>query len=346
MDIPSRVRAASGVTINDVANETKVSIRTVSRVINDSPRVNRETRERIEAAIERLGFKPSPRARGLATGRSYLIGLIHNDRNALVLDAVQRGVVAEASKRGFELVVHPTPTGDTGSVEDVLDFMRRSQVDGIIVLSPVSGVAGLARALGDAGMLAVALSSVPIEGFASIIVSREREAAADVADYLVRLGHVRIGAINGPPGVYSASERREGFRDALSRAGVGLAAEATGDYSFASGYAAAEALLAREPRPTAIFAANDIMAAAVLKAAVARGISVPGELSVIGFDGSIIAEMLTPALTTVRRPLRELAQAATRRLLDLIDRVGAASDLDVELSLIEGGSSGPAPVES
>src|SRR5690242_6022464 len=105
----TRNRTGAEVTINDVASAAGVSIRTVSRVINNSPKVNPETRERIAQTITQLGFKPSARARGLSTGRSYLIGIVHNERNALVLDAVQRGAVAEASQRGYELVVHPAP---------------------------------------------------------------------------------------------------------------------------------------------------------------------------------------------------------------------------------------------
>lgn len=339
MEIMPRSRAGAEVTINDVASAAGVSIRTVSRVINDSPKVNRETRERIEAAIAELGFKPSARARGLATGRSYLIGVVHNDRNALVLDAVQRGIVAEASARGYELIVHPAPAGEAGSVEDVLDFVRRSRVDGVVVLSPVSDVVGMGAALRDAGVPAVATSSVPIEGFLAVLVSDEREAAADVARHLVALGHRRIALINGPSGVHSASERRAGFVGVLAGHPAALVGEVEGDYGFDAGYAAAERLLALDPRPTAIFAANDIMAAAVLKAAVARGIAVPADLSVVGFDGSLIATMLTPALTTVERPLGEMAQKVTRRLLDLIEGSGPETGLDVALRITEGGSS-------
>jgi Transcriptional regulators len=344
MGYPTRRRNGAETTIHDVASEAKVSIRTVSRVINSSPKVNQETRERIEAVIARLGFKPSPRARGLATGRSYLIGVVHNDRNALVLDAVQRGVVAEATQRGYELVVHPTPIGGDGSVDDVLDFARRSRVDGLVVLSPVSGVPGIANALLSAKIPAVATSSVPIEGFAAILVSDERTAAAGVARYLSGLGHRHIALINGPSGVSSAFERRAGFLAALAENGLTLAAEMEGDYGFDTGFVAAERLLALDPRPTAIFAANDIMAAAALKAAVARGIHVPSMLSVVGFDGSLIAKMLTPALTTVHRPLGEMARITTRRLLDIIDGQDGPAQLKAELSFVEGGSTAPPPL--
>lgn len=338
-----RGRAGAEATITDVASAAGVSIRTVSRVINRSPKVNRETRERIEAAIANLGFRPSARARGLATGHSYLIGVVHNDRNALVLDAVQRGIVAEASRRGYELVVHPAPAGEAGSVEDVLAFVQRSRVDGVLVLSPVSAIPGMGVALGEVGVPAVAISSVTIDGFAATMLSDEREAAAQVARYLMRLGHRSIAMINGPAGVSSASERRAGFIAALSDRGLAPVGEDEGDYGFETGYAAAERLLALHPCATAIFAANDIMAAAVLKAAVVCGIAVPDQLSVVGFDGSLIARMLTPALTTVHRPLGEMAQQTTRRLLDLIEGGSDRSDLTATLTIVEGGSAGPPP---
>lgn len=311
-------------------------------MLNRSPLVNHETRTRIEQAIHSLDFAPSAQARGLATGRSFLIGLIHNDRNALVLDAVQRGIVSEATARRCELVVHPTPTG-ADAIGDVIDFARRSKVDGMVVMPPVSGIDGIAEALAAAAVPAVALSAVPIEGFAALMISNERRAAADVARHLIDLGHRCMAMINGPTGVVSASERRTGFGDALRQAGLSLAGEAEGDYDFASGLIAAERLLDLTPRPTAIFAANDIMAAALLKVAAVRGIAVPKHLSVVGFDGSMLASMLSPALTTVRRPLLEMARMATERLLDLVegDRSSASENMIVELQLEIGESCAP-----
>jgi len=331
-------RFAAGSTIRDVAAHAGVSIRTVSRVLNRSTKVNGETRERIEAAIASLGFHPSARARGLATGRSYLIGLVHNDRNALVLDTLQRGIVAEAAARGYEMVVHPAPADPCAVAADVIGFARRSRVDGLVVMAPVCGIADVAPALAAAGVHAVALSAVPIEGFPAVLVSDERAAAAEVARYLVALGHRRIALINGPAGMSSAAERRAGFLSALADAGVEPPREATGDYAFDGGFTAAEALLDGPGRPTAIFAANDVMAAGVLKAAAARGIAVPVNLSVVGFDGSILARMLTPALTTVHRPLTDMAASATRRLIDIVEGVESAAPLSTTLTLVEGGS--------
>ncbi len=328
-------------TIADVAARAGVSIRTVSRVLNRSPLVNAATREQVEAVVAALQFRPSARARGLATGRSFLLGLVHDDRNALVLDPLQRGIVGAAAARGYELVVHPVALREGDPVANVLDFAGRSRVDGVVVVPPVSGIAGVAEALAGAAVPAVALSSVPLAGYGAVLVSDERGAARAVADHLVALGHHRIALLSGPKDAPSAQERRAGFLAGLAAHGVPLMQEAEGDYGFDSGVAAAVRLLACEPRPTAIFAANDVMAAAVLKVAAGAGLDVPGDLSVVGFDGSVLATMLTPALTTVHRPIAAMAGAVTTRLIDGIEGVGDPAPLSATLSLAIGGSCGP-----
>ena len=328
-------------TIADVAARAGVSIRTVSRVLNRSPLVNTATREQVEAVVAALQFRPSARARGLATGRSFLLGLVHNDRNALVLDPLQRGIVGAAAERGYELVVHPVAPGDGDPVADVLDFAGRSRVDGVVVVPPVSGVAGVAEALGGMGVPAVALSSVPLAGYGAVLVSDERGAARMVADRLVALGHRRVALLSGPASAHSACERRAGFVAGLADHGLTLTQEAEGDYGFDSGVTAATRLLQAPSRPTAIFAGNDVMAAAVLKVAASLSLNVPGDLSVVGFDGSILARMLTPALTTVHRPIAGMAAAITTRLIDRIEGVADDAPLTATLSLSVGGSCGP-----
>lgn len=341
---PSRVQGGEP-TIADVAGVAGTSIRTVSRVLNGSPKVSAETRARVDAAIGALDFRRSPRARALALGRSLLIGMVHNDRNALVLDAVQRGIAAEAAADGFELVAHNIAAGQAGAAEDVVRFVRRSRVDGLVVLPPVSGLADLPGKLAAEGIAAVALSACAIAGFAGLVVSDERGAAAAIARHFLALGHRRIAMVNGPLDALSARERREGFLGALAGAGVALLQEAPGDYGFQSGLDAAQRLLSGEGRPTAVFAANDIMAAAVLKVAAARGISVPGRLSVAGFDGTILAEMLSPALTTIARPFADMAGRATRLLLNELAGLPRAAPERLELVLRPAESTGPAPAD-
>ncbi|HTG37800.1 LacI family DNA-binding transcriptional regulator [Sphingomonas sp.] len=328
-------------TIHDVAARAGVSIRTVSRVLNRSPKVNATTRNTVERVIDTLGFVPSLRARALATGRSFLIGLVHDDPNALVLDAVQRGIVAACVARGYEMVVHPAHGTGAPVIEDVTAFARRSRVDGIILLPPVCETPGLAAAL---TMPSIAFAAARIPGYPAMLVSNERESAADMARHLLSLGHRRIAMITGPAGMLSAEERRAGFAGALAQAGAPFdpAMVAGGDYGFASGVAAAERLLAGQPRPTAIFASNDVMAAGVLKVAARMGLSVPGALSVAGFDGSALATMLTPALTTVARPLADMAERAAHQLIDRLESRAEASDVTATLALSIGESTGPA----
>lgn len=331
---------SSPATIDDVARAAGVSIRTVSRVINQSPLVGAATRERIEAAIEQLGFHPSARARGLATGRSYLIGMVHNDRNALVLDSLQRGVAAASTARGYEMIVHFLSSGTQDQmVTGILDFVARARVDGLVLPAPVSGLSGLPDALNEAEVPAFALSAVAIDGFGGVIISDERGAAGEIARHLLSLGHRRIALVGGPS-TYSASERRAGFIAALGDAGVDLSHEAAGDYGFASGVEAGTRLLAADPPPTAIFAANDVMAAGVLKAAAACGVPVPGGLSVVGFDGSILVQMMSPALTSVHRPLEQMAHLATTRLIERIEHGGAPETHGATLTLVPAESTG------
>lgn len=339
----SASKATGEPTIDDVAAAAGVSIRTVSRVLNKSPKVNENTRKAIEAVIAQLNFRPSRGARALAMRKSLLIGLVHNDQNALVLDTIQRGIAGFATQSGYELVVHSCPAEEDGVIADVLAFVERSRVDGIVILPPVSGTPGLAEALSGIPVLAVALSSVPLTGFADVIVSEERKAGADVARYLLELGHRRLGVVNGPVGVASAQERRAGFIEAIEQVADATLIEAAGDYSFASGVVAAEQLLARNARPTAIFAANDIMAAGVLKVAARHRIAVPEELSIVGFDGSALTHMLNPALTSVQRPFGDMAATAAWKLIARIEGRDGPSAGSHLLTLVPAESSGPAP---
>lgn len=324
-------------TIADVAREAGVSVRTVSRVLNKSPKVGEATRLQIEQAIAGLDFRPSLRARALASRRSFLLGIVQGDQNAHVLGKLQHGVVEVCSEAGYELVVHPVSAQDAQLADDLQDFVRRTQVDGLVLLSPVSEVPTLPSLLRKLRVPAVGIAAVRVPGFPAMLVSGEREAASAVADHLVALGHSRIAMITGPLHFHSATEREQGFRVALEKAGLALPPVYVreGDYGFESGLAAAADLLTLPCRPTAIFASNDIMAAAVLKVAHQLRIDLPGELSVAGFDDSDIASMVSPALTTIRRPLTAMAREATQRLIALVEgEAERLPDYSVPLSLI------------
>ena len=326
--------AALSVTIDDVALAAGVSIRTVSRVLNKSAHVGEETRKAVLETIARLGYSPSSRARALASGRSYLIAVVQDDPNAHVISALQRGIVETASQHGYELVVHPVRFGDPEVAADVESFVRRSRVDGLIVLPPTSEIAAIPARLTQLGVPSVGIASVSLQEYPFMLVSDERGATFELGQRLVALGHRRIALIEGPPHFRSAQERKAGFLSALLEP-MPEAYLQKGDYGFESGLAAAEALLSLDQPPTAIFACNDIMAAAVVKVARERGVQVPAALSVAGFDDSDIASMISPALTTIRRPLTEMVRVATEKLLAMIDDPNRAQPHQpIALSLI------------
>lgn len=309
-----------GITIIDVAQAAGVSVRTASRVLNASPKVNAETRARVQEVIRTLNFVPNLRARALASNRSFMLGFVHDNRNAEIADQVQRGIFSECAQFGYELLVHMADHESPHVVEDIMDFVRRSRVDGVIMTAPLSDSEALAGALEARGVRVVAVNSAALGFQKNKIVSREREAGGDIARHLLELGHREIGVISGPLTQIAARERQIGFDAVLDAAGIELRPENVleGDWTFDSGLECAQRLLASAHRPTAIYAGNDQMAAALIKVAVQSGLRVPEDLSVVGFDDSSFARMLTPALTTITRPFTQIGEGAAHWLLSAL----------------------------
>lgn len=309
-------------TINDVAREAGVSKRTVSRVLNGSNSVGEKTRAKIQEVIDRLKFSPDKQARGLASSRSYLIGLIYDNPDALYIDQVQRGVLQVCSSKGYELVVHPCQYKDEAMVQDCLDFISRSRIDGVIVLPPVSEAKHLAAALSEEGHAYVRMASVDIDDHANIVVSDDRAAVMEMTAYLTSLGHTDIAMLTGPIGYHSSIERLQGFKDSLVKQGLPLDETriVEGKNSYESGLEGAQKLLNLTPRPTAIFANNDEMAAAILRVARAMNIDVPSQLSVAGFDDNLLASRIMPSLTTIQRPVSAMANLAAEKIIQAIEK--------------------------
>ena len=309
------------VTINDVARLAGVSKRTVSRVINNSPTVGQSSREKVQQIINDLGYRPNPQARGLASSRSYLIGLIYDNPDPFFIEAVIRGVSGVCIEQGYELVVHPCDMTDQNLVERAIYFVSRAKIDGVILPPPISEIEDMANGLGAYGVPFVRLAATRIDEPHRVVLSDERNGAKQMAEYLIASGHRRIGYISGPKGLKSTRERREGYLDALRAHKLEADPElmVRGAYSFESGIKAARALLSLPQRPTAIFASNDQMAIGVVHAAREIGLSVPSGLSVAGFDDSEVAAQIIPALTTIRRPVRHMAMMAALKLISTID---------------------------
>lgn len=309
-------------TINDVARVAQVSKKTVSRVINNSPLLTPETRQRVEQVISELGYVPNPQARGLALRRNFLIGLIHDNPNAQMVLNVQQGILEALHGTDFGLVVRPVDRTSPLMLQDVRHFLERQQLFGVVILPPISENDALAQLCRELGCRYARMGSAELDDQDHMVASNDREAVREAASYLVEQGHRLIGLIEGPQGFRSALERRLGFEDAMAAAGIKLPRSlvAAGNYTFESGMAAANRLLDLSPRPTAIFASNDVMAAGVIHAAKQRGLSVPEDVSVIGFDDTAIAAHIWPPLTTVRWPIISMARSAALKLLgDAID---------------------------
>jgi LacI family transcriptional regulator len=316
-------------------------------VFNRSPLLNEETRERVEKVIRELGYVPNPQARALALRRNFLVGLIHDNPNAQMVLNVQQGILEALAGTEFEMVVRPVDRNSAAMLDDVRTFLERQRLFGVVLLPPISENDALARLCDEVGCRYVRMGSAQLDDSAHMVASNDREAVREATDFLIQHGHKLIGLIEGPDGFRSARERRLGFEDALSAAGRSLPRSliARGNYTFETGVTAAERLLDLSPRPTAIFASNDEMAAGVVFAARERGISVPEELSVIGFDDTPIAAHIWPPLTTVRWPIVSMARSAARKLVG--DMVGgqAAGEQPSELpsTLVKRASVAPPP---
>ena len=304
-------------TINDIARLAGVSKKTVSRVINASPFVRQDTRERIEAVIAELGYAPDPQARGLAYGRAFLIGLVYDNPNPQYVVNMQLGLLDGMRGSGFELVVHPCDRSSPTFLEDLGSFVERQRLYGVILTPSVSEDERAARLMAEIGCAYVRVASVSLDAPEHMIETRDRLGGREAAAHLAELGHTRIAFVSGPQTFRSSHERRSGFEEALNERGLALAKAyvVEGAYTYESGIEKGRELLTMGERPTAIFAGNDEMAAGVLQAARQLGIRVPEDLSLVGFDDFQIASRLWPTLTTVRTPTREIGRLAVERLM-------------------------------
>lgn len=340
----------SAPTINDVAALAGVSKKTVSRVINRSPLLTDATRDKVTRAIRELGFVPNPQARALALRRNFLIVLLHDNPNAQTVLNFQTGVLRAIHESELALVVRPVDRHSDTMLEDVQQFLEKHRPLGALILPPISERDDLAAVCTRAGVPYVRVGSAELDTPDKAVASNDREVVAEACRMLIANGHRRIGLVRGPQGFRSAEERERGFRETLEEAGISLPERLVveGNYRFESGIAAGQALLTADPRPTAIFASNDEMAAGVLHAAKAMDLSIPKDLSLIGFDDSPTAAHLWPPLSTVRWPIVEMGRVAARKLAGpYLNEPGAAEELPTTLSsrFISRQSVGPASTD-
>jgi LacI family transcriptional regulator len=314
---PFRGRA----TIRDIADLAGVSIATVSRVLNDRPDVARETRESVLQVVRAHGFSTNRGARGLSSGRTGMIGLTL----PLVADAyfgpILSGAAEALHERDMRIVLAPTLHEHDREVS-LLERLMRGTTDGAILMLPEESADELLM-LQRQGFPFVVVDprEAPPEGIACVS-AMHASGATQATHHLLELGHRRIGAIAGSPGWYATEERLIGFRAALAGAGMLLDPDlvAYSDWRMPSGMEAAEKLLSLPNPPTAIFGFNDNVAIGVLHVARRLGLTVPDDLSVVGFDDTELATTVTPQLTSVRQPLAELGRTGVSLLLRVLER--------------------------
>jgi len=305
-------RKSRSVTLSDVAKDAGVSPMTVSRVINGETNVREETRARVRASIERLNYAPNISARNLAGAKSLRICLLYGNPSSAYLGELLMGVLEAAREIGAHVVVERTHA-DELNLDDLAAQMNRDW-DAMIVPAPISDNPGIWRLVEEHRFPAIFLSSAIKPGLAAEINIDEYAAAHDLTAMLISQGHRRIAFIKGHPDHTAASGRFDGYKAALREAGISLDERLVrqGYFTYRSGLDAADQLLGLDEPPTAIFAANDDMAAGVLASAARHGLSVPRDLSVAGFDNSPIATTVWPNLTTVRQPVADMAALAVK----------------------------------
>ena len=310
----------SRATIREIARAAGVSIATVSRVINGRPDVSPQTREAVLRVVREHGFSTNRNARALSGGRTGLVGVTLPILEAAYFAVIVSGTAEALYEHDMRIVLCPTLHQHEREVT-LLDRLMHGTTDGAVLMLPEESNAEL-RALQETGYPFVVVDPrVQLDQGIPAVSASNASGARAVVEHLLSLGHRRIGAILGPADWMATTERLNGYRSALAAAGVLVARDLVveSDFSIESGEAAAAALLDLPERPTAIFGFNDNVAIGALRAAEARGLTVPDDLSVVGFDDSEQSGLVTPALTTVRQPLAEMGRMAVSLLLRLLD---------------------------
>lgn len=314
------------VTIKDIAKIANVSHTTVSRALNDSPLISLPTKEKIRRIAKELNYTPNYNAKSLVLDRSYNIGVffskIGEGTSAEFFYEVINGV-NHVIKNTYKLVV--------AGIDDYDDFtsINRRSYDGIILMSQSSKDNAFIYNMIEKRIPIVVLNRRIEEQNIINILSNDRKGAYNAVDFLIKKGHKRIAVIEGIQGFESTRERKEGYLEALMDNGIEVKKQymVQGKYDLESGYKAMNRLLNLSERPTAVFCSNDDMAVGAMKAIAEKGLRIKEDISIVGFDGSRFSAYLSPALTTVKRPIERISIEGAEKLLALIDNKKVSKEL-------------------
>jgi DNA-binding LacI/PurR family transcriptional regulator len=314
------------VTMRQIAERAGVSIGTVSHVINETATVRPKLRDRVLDAIRSMGYQPSALAQGLRKNRTNMLGMVIPDITNPFFPGVVRGVEDVAYKRSFRVILCNADNDPTKEASYVRD-LRSYHIAGLLII-PAAGadIAGQLRAYASASVPVVCIDRVPDGWKGDAVLVANAEGSYLATRHLIQMGHNRLAVIAGPLKLTNAAERLKGFTRALSEARIEISPEYVQEAGFdtATGYQAALRLLRMLPRPTAIFACNDLMAFGVLQAARELGLRCPEDLSIAGFDSLEFTNFTDPSLTSVYQPGYQLGATAARLLLQRVDGLRSA----------------------
>ncbi|KKB11679.1 hypothetical protein VE25_10880 [Devosia geojensis] len=329
-------------TLNDVAEEAGVSPTAVSRYLNNRIELPQATRDRIDAAIAKLDYRPNLLAKRLSTGKTEAISLVTPEIANPFFAELAAAVEAEAERHGY--AVYISSTGGSRAKEiDALNRLRDQHVDGLIMMTNQPDDGTLARLLKGAGNVVLLDEDVPDVAVPRVFVENV-EGAYLAANHLIELGHDDIALISGPAELFSVRERLAGFERAMDEARLPVRAHwiLLKDYSRQFGYEAMRWLLKQSPRPTAVLACSDYLAIGALKAVREAGLTVPGDISLVGFDDMPFAELVDPPLTTVRQPIADMGRIAFERLMAVLNKTPAPALTRLPVELVVRKSVAPA----
>jgi LacI family transcriptional regulator len=332
----NNARGRKVATIADVSKMAGVSPMTVSRVVNGATNVRAATRDLVNAAVAALNYTPNQAARHLAGGQLTRIGVLYSNPSASYLNELLVGLLNKASLAHVQLVVQKCE--DDEDEQAVIEELLANGVDGLILPPPFCDSRPVIDLIAASGVPAVLIASGQPDKRLNAVSIDDRRAACDMTRHLLSLGHQRLGFIVGHPNQTASARRLAGFREAMAEAGLAVDDRLVvqGLFNYRSGLDAAEILLSRDPRPTAVFASNDDMAAATVAIAHRMGLDVPSDLTVAGFDDAPLATTIWPELSTVRQPIKEMAEAAVDLLVREIrtPREGDGEQLLMDFTLV------------
>ncbi len=328
------------VTIKEVAKEASVSSATVSHVINKTRYVSAETSERVQKALEKLNYSPNLVARSLRGGQTKTIGLLLPDMSNLFFAEIARKIEDYGFLKGYSVIIGNSDN-NVKKQSNYINTLIAKQVDGIILISSGGDPDDLRPLIKNNMPVVIADRNSQLD-FADVVLIDNEKAGYNVGNYLAQLGHKEIGCITGPKHLSPNFERLVGFQQALMENKISLEQKNViqGDFSIKSGDESFQRLFSINPKLTAIFTFNDLMAFGVMAAAKKKGLILPEDLSVVGFDDIELSSVVTPTLTTVSQPTKIIAETSVNLLIEKIEgeRINESNRILLDAKLIERGS--------